>query len=434
MRRVLVADSSGGSVAAHSAVPRFRSSILCLWLACACKPEPEPDPSTQEPSPNASILPSPLASQRPLPLTDASPASHADAFDAGDSDAAEPPTPVYFDTEKALDLDTLPLSEAPGALFEGHFAWEPRSAGGRGDPRGRFPVRIEFSALGRMRMVIESERMPLPEGSELRARFDRYGHVFVWPELTGYRVLAPGTLRAIFEELRADVSPLQEASTESTPGGKVLGLPVRQDTVKTSMGTLVMEQAQIGGLNGAGLLLCRLLSELVLAKPDNNACRGDWTPLKAEFGWAEADRFGFLVSAIERKQDLRTKGLSSPPEEVPFRRRELPPPPPVPWMTEPELARLEPGPKNKAGVEPRGTPARDLVIANAYESPRYVMLNGEFVAWLGPGAQVHLSGLRPGAYNLVSRDFLGLEPELRANPNVPGRQQLGQRPSSTENP
>jgi hypothetical protein len=175
-----------------------------------------------------------------------------------------------------------------------------------------------------MRLVIESDRMPLPQRTELRARLDRYGHVLVWPDDGGYRVVAPGTLRAIFEELRADVSPLQAAKTERAGGGKLLGLPVNVDTIQTAMGTLVLEQAQIGDLGESGILLCRLLSELVLAAPDNAACRRDWVPLKAEFGWADAGRFGFLVSGLERVTDLKTNDFLMPPEKGSFRDRQLP--------------------------------------------------------------------------------------------------------------
>src|SRR5688572_14377725 len=175
--------------------------LLAACTLCACQDAPaETEPANTEPSPNASILPSPLASTRPLPLKDAGASSAPDDTgpgDAGVTDAATPPVvPSYFDSHAVLDSEVLPVAVAPGARLEAQFNWQPRSAGGRGDPRGRFALRIELSSLGRMRLVITSDRMPLAENTELRARLDRYGHVLVWPGGPGYRVVAPGTLRA----------------------------------------------------------------------------------------------------------------------------------------------------------------------------------------------------------------------------------------------
>src|SRR5688572_11518936 len=172
---------------------------MCMLSACQDAPR-DTEPANTEPSPNASILPSPLASARPLPLKDGGASSGPDdagLVDASLSDATTPPSPPsYFDSQHALEPEVLPVTEAPGARLEAQINWQPRSAGGRGDPRGKFALRIELSSLGRMRLVISSDRMALAENTELRARLDRYGHVLVWPERTGYRVVLPGTLRA----------------------------------------------------------------------------------------------------------------------------------------------------------------------------------------------------------------------------------------------
>jgi len=409
--------------------------LLAATMLSACQDAPEDrEPPSGEPSPNASILPSPLASARPLPLQlkDAGvpaslPSQDAGAGDAA-SDAASPP-PSYLETSGDLEVEALEASEVPGARLEAQLSWQPRSSG-RGDPRGRFALRIDLSAIGRMRLVIESDRMPLPQHTELRARLDRYGHVLVWPDDGGYRVVAPGTLRAILEELRADVSPLQAAKTERAGGGKLLGLPVTVDTIQTAMGTLVLEQAQVGDLGESGILLCRLLSELVLAQPDNAACRKDWVPLKAEFGWAEAGRFGFIVSGLERATDLKTNDFLMPPEKGGFRNRQLPDKPPKVWLDEADQRRLDPGAKVRetpadAPADSAPIPTRGLVLVNQHETPRYVLVNGEVSAWVAPGAELVLRGLRPGSYNVLERDFLGLEAEHSLVVNVPGRRWLG---------
>jgi hypothetical protein len=405
--------------------------VVCTLSACQDAPV-NTDPVNTEPSPNASILPSPLASVRPLPLKDAGASSAPDAVAAGDAgltDAATPrPPPSYFDSHRALESEVLPVPEAPGARLEAQFNWQPRSAGGRGDPRGRFGLRIELSSLGRMRLSITSNRMPLAENTELRARLDRYGHVLVWPDHTGYRVVLPGTLRAIFEELRADVSPLLEAKTERAGGGKLLGLPVHVDTIQTAMGTLVLEQAQVGDLGESGILLCRLLSELVLAKPDNSACRTDWVPLKAEFGWVENGRFGFIVNTLERDPAMLTAEFSTPPEGGDFRNHQLPDKPPRLWLDEDAQRRIEPGAKVRAtpsDAKGSAEPTKGLVVINHFETPRYLLLNGEVSAWLATGAELQLMGLRPGSYTLLARDFFGLEPEHPLVQNVPGQRALG---------
>lgn len=418
----------------RSALGRAGAVALLVSTLSACQDEPEnAEPVSSEPSPNASILPSPLASAKPRPLTqqDAD-APVAAVQDAGVDDAAADaatPLPIYLDTHRELEVETLAAAEASGARLEAHFTWQPRSVG-RGDPRSRFPLSIELSSLGRMRLTVESDRLPLPKGTELRSRLDRYGHVLVWPEDGGYRVVAPGTLRSIFEELRADVSPLQTAKTQRTGGGKLLGLPVHVDTIQTAMGTLVLEQAQVGDLGESGVLLCRMLSELVLATPDNAACRRDWVPLKAEFGWVESGRLGFLVNTLERVAELKTSNFLMPPAKGAFRNRQLPDRPPSPWLDEAGQRRLEPGAKVKPApaelpADAGPPPTKGLVLVNHHETPRYILINGDLAAWLAPGAELALKGLRPGGYNLVARDFLGIEPEHALAVNVPGRRWLG---------
>src|SRR5690606_32051737 len=171
------------------------------------------------------------------------------------------------------------------------------------------------------------------------------------------------------------------------PGGKVLGLPVQVDTIRTSMGTLVMEQAEFGALGGSGALLCRLLLEFVLAKPDNRSCGDDWLPLKAEFGWADGGRFGFLVNSAVRKSDLKTQNFMTPPATLGYRQRQLPESPPPAWADAKELGRIQPGAKHKTSDatkdEGSKAPADGLLVTNGFELPRNRQLNGEQVEWLG---------------------------------------------------
>ena len=83
--------------------------------------------------------------------------------------------------------------------------------------RAEARMTIEMSPT-RARFVLTGGGFVLPQGTELRARLDRYGHLLLWPGEDTYRVAEPGSLRALLGERRLDVAPLSRA--EVVDGGE----------------------------------------------------------------------------------------------------------------------------------------------------------------------------------------------------------------------
>jgi hypothetical protein len=307
--------------------------LPALVAAAACeqrRSEPPTVSSASEPSPNASILPAPLAAEPPK--TAARDAGHAPATEAAtDAGAPEPPRAIRED-------DTLPveteLRAAPGLSLEAHFRWlEPLPARGpesdveainKARDKAAFDVAIDLSSLGRMRFGFTSRTFPLPQGAELRARDDRYGHILLWPNGSTYTPLAPGTLRATLGEARLDVTPLADPSVTLVGPGNMLGQATQKQRIETSIGKLELEQASVPAAGSAGALLCRLLLELLAVSPESSACRPEWVALRAEYTWASGGRFELEVTKLGKRNELSLEKLMTPPASSDARRGELP--------------------------------------------------------------------------------------------------------------
>ncbi len=406
-----------------------RVALLVGLLAGACKESDEPSGS-DEPSPNASILPSPLVSQRPLPLVDAGKPTSGEV-DGGAPDAQAPISPVYFSLEGPLGADVAAPRDSLALNAKASFSWVPRPPGSGASRPGSFPVSVGFAPHGRMRLVLESEHMALPSDTEFRSRIDRYGHILVWPQQTDYRVLAPGTIRGLLQERRADMGPLLDGSFEDRGKGRLLGVATRKDAVQGPMGSLLLEQARLAGVGSAGQLLCRFLLELVLVKPDAVVCLADHLPLKAEYTWENGGQLTFSVSLVTEKAELSPADFMTPPRRATFRRGELPPARPPLLVSESELAGLSPDPKAKPHERPNDedlpgkAKVRGLRLDNAFESPRFLLVNDQLVAYMSPHQGLSLERLKPGAYSLALRDFLGTETVERWAQKVPGRRVVG---------
>lgn len=419
-------------------------ALLAVGLALASGPlgacrDAEPA-SGDEPSPNASILPSPLASQRPSPLADAGKPGVGELIDGGTPDAQAPVQPEYFDLDGPPPPDAPAPRDSPALTAKAAFSWVPRPPGTGASRPGLFPVEIEFASHGRMRLTLDSEFMPLPRGTEFRSRVDRYGHVLVWPGQATYRVLAPGTVRALFEERRADVGPLLDATIEERGKGRFLGVATHKEEVKNPMATLMLEQARLAGVGNAGQLLCRFLLELVLAKPDSPACLADHLPLRAEYTWENGGQLTFAVSLVTEKVEIQLGQFLTPPRRATFSHRELPPPRELLLVSESEVAAMSPDPKAKPLDSPRAKeaskapPKNGLLLENRLDSPRFLLVNDEFIAWMPPGSKLHLKQLKAGAYSLISRDFLGVEALERWAQKVPGQHVLGAQDEAASPP
>src|SRR5260370_39700098 len=100
--------------------------------------------------------------------------------------------------------------------------------------RRRTEARLAMDVSQARARFVLSGGFVLPQGVELRARVDRYGHLVLWPGEEVYRVAEPGALRAPFGERRLDVAPLSLANVVSTgQGARRLDFRTRRVEVTT---------------------------------------------------------------------------------------------------------------------------------------------------------------------------------------------------------
>ena len=351
-------------------------------------------------------------------------------------DAGLPP-PVPIREDQALDPDRLQPRDGLGIELIGQFAWldVPPPAGAPElnkealkEARAKTALKftLQLAPAGRMRMSLDSATFPLPAGSELRARVDRYGHVLVWPDDVSYRTLPPGTLRAMFSERRVDVGPLVAGRERKAGDGTLLGLPTKKSVVSGPLGKLELEQASVGGVAESGQLVCRMLVELVGVQPSVAACSGNLVPLKAAFAWEQGGRFGFEVASVTGLQDIPVGQLFVLSAGAVFRPGKLPPPTNGVLLTPADMIEL----RTRANSQrpepaPEGSPPEGLTAVNRTNSLRYVLLDGVPIAWVAPGKEKYVMGPRDGRYAVSWRDFLGTETEPAKAMFLPTRIVMG---------
>lgn len=386
--------------------------------------------SANEPSPNASILPAPLAAGPPRPpVRDA---GHSASDAGGDAGVPDPPRPIREDDALPADAE---LRTAPGLALEARFRWlEPAPARlpetnvdalNKARDKTSFEVALELSSLGRLRLSFTSRSWPLPAGAELRSREDRYGHVLLWPDGQGYTPLPPGTLRAVLDEGRLDVTPLADSSVVLLGSGSLLGLPTRKQRLETSVGRLELEQALLPTSGGGGALFCRLLIELLATSPESPACRAEWLPLRAEYSWASGPRFELEVTKLSKRAEVPGAELLVPPPTAGARRGELPATPFVALLEERELAEFRTRAAAPAGKPDPGAPKLGLAFHNRSDGPRYLLVDGVPVVWVRPDAEWLVSGLKLGRYTVQARDLFGAESTPSKTLSLPARFAVG---------
>jgi len=234
-----------------------RAGAVVLFLALGCEKPPADPLENATPSPNASILPAPLSSVgQPAAETPAlAGASSGRPIDsAGKITAPEAglvaPQPMRAD--QALDEDSLTQRELTGVTLDGEWrladltpppkAPEVNVPGLEAARKLTAPrMTIDLASVGRMRVIFESRAMPLGEGTEIRSRTDRYGHVLVWPNGSRYRVLPPGAVRTVLGERRVDAIPLVRAQTSGkSEGARHAGFATKKWELVTLTGKLVL--------------------------------------------------------------------------------------------------------------------------------------------------------------------------------------------------
>jgi hypothetical protein len=394
-------------------------AVALIGPCTSCSEKRATPLATTQPSPNASILPAPFASAGELGAPRGTTPVGIPADSAGRLIVREPepPPPEPLPVNRALSMDTLTAKDVSGYTLEGafHFADLPPAPthpevvpGAIHDALSKveLSVSVDLAIAGRMRLSLDSVAFPLPTHTELRSRTSYYGHVLVWPDGTAYRLLSPGSVRAMFGERRADVTPLLRAKV--TPGGTgtILGHKTSSTDVETSLGTLSLEQTTIAGSGGGGELLCRFLVELVGAEPTTDACRAERVPLAAHYRWAPTGSLSFSVTSLSDKKDLPLGNVYVPPAGATFTPGELPPKTSGVFLTQTELAKFRSKAVRAGAPSPR-SPGEGVTADNQTAGLVYLLIDGVPVAWLGPHEQKYVIGPLPGHYGIAFRDFFG---------------------------
>jgi hypothetical protein len=416
----------------------FRPALVVALasLACESRPVSPADAGPTEPSPNASILPAPLATG----LEQAQPGPR----DAGVADAdaeAEPVAPEWQREDRALPEDVWEPHDLSGLVLSARFRWPdvgspPRlpelnsDALGRLADKTRFDVTVELGAVGRMRFALASTTFALPEGTELRARTEAFGHALVWPNQRRYAVIQPGALRAVLNEHRADAEPLTHAKSTTSGEGQALGYATEKSRFTTSFGRLDLEQARVPGSGVGGALLCRFVLEMAGIHPDAPACGAELVPVRAEFAWASNGRLAFEVTSIQRSTALEPAALAFPPRDAEHRVGELPEPPGALFVGRAELRSLRNKPVLSADARDAGAPKEGLRAVNGGDHTSYLLVDGIPLARLGPRSGDVLLDLVPGSYVVQARDFLATEVIVPGVLSVPARFVVSEAPKS----
>jgi hypothetical protein len=178
---------------APSLRPLVASLPLALATLGACRAGP--------PDPQSGAAPSPQASAEPAPFTNPPTQPTAGTSSA---DAGPPPEPFRTDVGVPPDVPRELLTRDAGYREAPHDTRDVAGYSmmavlrmGEGPPPPRAPevngavidaarrraeerIAIEMSAT-RARFVLSAGSFVLPQGTELRSRLDRYGHLLLWP-------------------------------------------------------------------------------------------------------------------------------------------------------------------------------------------------------------------------------------------------------------
>jgi hypothetical protein len=340
-----------------------------------------------------------------------------------------PPRPRPLRAGVSLPLDTLGRDEQVGVVLNATFkarsipappkAPEVDAAGLDTARRLTSPlVVITATALGRMKMITQSRGLPLPFRSEFRARFDRLGHLILWPGLTKYRVIPSGALRTTLGERRVDVTPLVPGTRSKTGTGKHLDLATRSVTLESALARIRLELASVPEAGAGGPLLCRSFVELAGIDPSTSECKTEEILLFASVDWLDGGGFDFEATSLERKADLPPGEILVPPPGAEATGEGLPEAPDGVYLTQGELAAfrskalfdIKPGP---------GAPADGLVAENGRDYLMMLWLDGIPVAGVAPQSQRYVVGPLKGRYVAQWRTFLGEHADEPFNVEIP---------------
>ncbi|MBS2018701.1 MAG: hypothetical protein JST00_37890 [Deltaproteobacteria bacterium] len=399
-------------------------SAICAAVALlACDPKATTETNDATTSPQASAIPAPLAN---------APTTSSALPTVTSPDSGPPPVPLRPDLP--LPADSAPAQSIgytfSAVLRPGDLVGPPRApevaSAGLDAARKKTELRIAIDlAASRMRVALLGPSWVLPADSEIRARADRYGHVFVWGGAS-YRPLAPGSLRALIGERRFDVAPITSAEVIGRDDtSKRIGVKTRLAEVSTRAAKATFEIGRLSDLGDGGNLLCRMLLDLMNAPPSTALCGDSELPMRAELRWTGKGSIAFEITGVLKKTDLVTTGLLVPPPSASLVGTPLPPPPNgvAAILPPPDLAAFRSNP-----VEPPPNAAARgdaLTVHNATDQLRVLYVDGVAVAWASPGGRDVLPGFLRGRYVAQWRTFLGESFEAPVALIVPGTAQVG---------
>ncbi len=399
---------------------RLWVSVLCV-VGCKVGNAQEVG-DAQQPSPQASAQPAPIAT----PLVASANAS---------PEGGPLPTPMRGDV--ALDAEgmgkdlagysvaiVVRLPDAP-AVPAGPPINGPAIDALRKQNEPRFTIDL---TTNRMRMQLSSLGFLLARDSELRARSDRYGHLFFAPDLATYRVLAPGSLRALFGERRPDVSPLSPAEVSTLgDGARRLGYHTRRAEVQSRAGKGVFEIIKLQDLGDGGALVVRALLDLMNAAPQTSVVGPDELPVHAELQWPARGAIFFDVTSITKRTDLSAAALAVPPPTATFTTGPLAPVVGELRVDPKDLAGLHTG-VTDLGPQAASVTTGSLTLVNVHDTPRFAWIDGAPVAWVAPEGRIELPPVSRGRYQLEWRSFLddAADPAKTVTvPALPGARDAG---------
>jgi hypothetical protein len=195
--------------------------------------------------------------------------------------------------------------------------------------------------------------------------------------------------------------------------------------LSTPLGRLLLDQAAVAGAGSSGVLVCRLLGELITAEPTHAGCSGSKVPLRAELFSAGGGHLLFEVQRIESEQPLDEASLTTTPAGAQLVKGGLPAIGPSLVVPPSELAKLRTRAAPREEKPEPSAPKAGLLVQNKSESLRYVLLDGVVVARVLPRSELHIEGLLPGKYGLVTLDFAGDDPTPLRIVVLPARVALG---------
>ena len=344
-------------------------------------------------------------------------------------------TPIALRDDGRVPADTLTARDVTGVTLDVEWKasdWPAASNAPETDrdrlselrTATRWLMRVDLASSGRMRLSLKNRGYALEDGTELRARVDLLGHYVVWPSESQYRPLAPGTMRQLFEDGRADVGELLLVNGKSVGTSRCLEWETDRISISSVFGHLTMDRANGLAVGVAGRLLCRWLIELINGDPASELCQDDAVPLRAAFEFPSGGKGEFVVLRVIKKQEFSSATISVPPAGATRNANELPR---GSQLSGPRLSGLR---SRAAPPDPTRTSAVGvgLVATNHTLGLRALLIDGVVAAWLWPGEERSIPELVSGLYSIAWRDFMGMSREAPTNVTLPAHVSVGTAP------